>query len=490
MDFWKFFTYSTEYLPTFTSGVFAIFFVFFYIIWANTQHHITLRNAVLLIFSLYIYYKLANEHVLFLIGYALIDYFIGLQIHKEKKETAKKLLLYTSILCNLSILFVFKYFHFTVQTWNLWTGQDIWVPQWTAPLGISFWIFRSLSYVFDIYYETIETPERNYFYYLLYLSYFPMILAGPITRAEPFLEQIKKSTILSDKTISLGYWLILCGLSKKVILSDPLGSNFVLRIFENPGFYTGIESLLAALTYGFFLFYDFSGYTDMALGMSFLVGIQLPQNFNEPFKSQSITEFWRRWHITLFQWFSDYVYTPLNFHLRNWGKAAAIFSMMVTFLLSGIWHGANFTYIIWGILHGIAISYEIATQKLRIALKNLWGNSFHTVFSILCTYLFLTFTFFFFNAPSIENSLYMFDRILNEFHLELLPKWYQEYQLVAHILVAGITIHFLPTSWKNYFENQFIVLHWTLKIMVIVLVVIFVYQFKSLGSIPFVYLQF
>ncbi len=490
MDFWKFFTYSSEYLPTFTSGIFAIFFVIFYLVWSITQHQVTFRNTTLLVFSLYIYYKLSNEFVIFLMFYALIDYFIALQIHKEKKDSLKKLLLYTSVFINISILFVFKYLGFTLQTWNLWTGQDVFIPQIIAPLGISFWIFRSLSYIFDVYNEIIENPETNYFHYLLYLSYFPTILAGPISKAEPFLEQIKNKTHIDDKIISLGYWLIISGLAKKVILSDPLGSNFILRIFENPGFYTGLESLIAAFAYGFYLYNDFSGYTDMAIGMSLLVGIQIPQNFNEPFKSQSITEFWRRWHITLFQWFNDYVFTPLNFSLRSWGKSAAIFSMMVTFLLSGIWHGANFTFIVWGLLHGLAISYEIATQKFRIALKNFWGTHFHTIFSILFTYTFLTFTFFFFNSPSLESSFKMFDRILNDFHAELFLKWYEEYKIVAHILLAGIILHFLPNSWKKFFESQFIVLHWSLKIIVIVIMVIVIYQFKTLGSIPFVYLQF
>lgn len=490
MDFWKFFSYSSEYIPTFTSGIFAIFFVIFYLFWALAQHRIAFRNAVLLIFSLYIYYKLANEYVILLIGYAVIDYLIGLQIYKEKKESLKKLLLYTSLSVNISILFVFKYLAFTLQIWNQWTGQEIFIPTIIAPLGISFWVFRSLSYIFDVYNEIIEEPEKNYFYYLLYLSYFPTILAGPITRAEPFLTQIRQPTQINDKMISLGYWLIIIGLSKKIIFSDPIGSNFVQRIFENPGFYTGLECLLAAFAYGFYLYYDFSGYTDMSIGMSLLVGIQIPQNFNEPFKAQSITEFWRRWHITLFQWLNDYVFTPLNFSLRKWGKSAAIFSMMITFLLSGIWHGANFTFMVWGILHGLAISYEIATQNFRIALKKFWGTSFHTLFSIFFTYVFLTFTFFFFNAPSLESTFRMFDRILNEFHAELFVKWYQEYQLVANILFAGIILHYLPTSWKKFFEIQFIILHWTLKILVIVITVVIVYQFKTLGSIPFVYLQF
>lgn len=490
MNWGKFFTYSTEYLPTFTSGIFAIFFVIFYFIWSLIQHKISYRNTVLLFFSLYIYYKLANEFVLLLIAYAFIDYFIGIQIYKEKKEFLKKILLYTSVFVNISLLFFFKYLAFTLQTWNTWTNQEIFIPSLVAPLGISFWVFRSLSYVLDIYHEMIEEPEKNYFHYLLYLSYFPAILAGPIMKAETFLEQIKKPTQINDQMIGLGYWLIICGLTKKIVLSDPLGSNFVQRIFENPGFYTGLEALIAAFAYGFYLYYDFSGYTDMAIGMSLLVGIQLPQNFNEPFKSQSITEFWRRWHITLFQWFNDYVFTPLNFSLRKWGKSAAIFSMMVTFLLSGIWHGANFTFIVWGILHGLAISYEIATQNFRRYLLKLWGKSFHAFLSILLTYAFLTFTFFFFNAPSIESTFTMFDRILTEFHGELFFKWYQEYQMVAHILLIGVVLHFIPTSWKNFFENQFISVHWTLKILVIVSMVIVIYQFKTLGSIPFVYLQF
>ncbi len=486
MNFFKFFTYSPEYIPVFTSVIFAVFFVIFYIFWVIFNQNIKLRNAVFLIFSLYIYYKLTNEYVIFLVCYAFVDYLIGIQIHREKREFPKKLLVYTSVFVNISILFVFKYLGFSIQTWNLITGQEIVVPQWVAPLGISFWIFRSLSYVLDVYNEMIDSPETNYFHYLLYLSYFPTILAGPIAKSESFFEQIKKTNQLNDKMVSLGYWLILCGLCKKTILSDPMGSNFIQRIFENPGFYTGLESLLAAFAYGFYLYYDFSGYTDMALGMSLLVGIQLPQNFNEPFKSPSITEFWRRWHITLFQWFNDYVFTPLNFSLRRWGKTAAVFSMIVTFLLSGIWHGANFTFIVWGLLHGLAI----ITQKFRITLKNFWGTSFHYIFSVFFTYMFLTFTFFFFNSPSLENTFIMFDRIINEPHFELFKKWYDEYNLVAHTLLAGIILHFLPTSWKNFFENQFIVLHWLLKIVIIVLVVILVYQFKSLGSIPFIYLQF
>jgi len=490
MDLTKIFLYSAEYKPLFTSAIFAIFFVIFYLIWAITQHKILLRNSVILIFSLYIYYKLCNLYVLFLIAYASIDYLLAIQIYYEKKESLKKVLLWTSVLANISILFIFKYLEFTIETYNTWMGTDFWVPQWVAPLGISFWIFRSLSYVLDVYNEVIEIPEKNYFYYLLYLSYFPTILAGPITKAAPFLEQIRKPTVLNDKIISLGYWLIITGLFKKIVLSDPLGSNFVHRIYENPGFYTGLESFLAAFAYGFYLYYDFSGYTDMSLGMSYLVGIQLPQNFNEPFKAQSISEFWRRWHITLFQWFNDYVFTPLNFNLRKWGKMATIFSMLITFLLSGIWHGANFTFMVWGILHGLAICYEILTKNFRNNLKRFWGNNFHFVFSIFCTYSFLTFTFFFFNAPSLNHAFIMLERITTEFHPELLFKWYSEYELVANLLLAGIILHYLSTSWKQFFENQFVNLHWTLKIVVIIISIVIIFQFKTLGSIPFVYLQF
>lgn len=489
-DFLKWWEYSPDKIPTFTSSTFAVLFVGFYILWGIVYRGLWLRNSLLLIFSLYIYYRLSGYYVFLLIGYSFIDYAIGLQLGSEKKEWSRKLLLYTSIAINLGLLFFFKYFNFVMSNYKGWLGEEWMGQEIIAPLGISFWVFRSLSYVIDVYNEVIEIPEPNYLYYLLYLSYFPMVLSGPLMRGESFFSQLRTPTLLEEKHVHLGYLYIISGIFKKVVIADPVGSNFVMRIFENPSVYTGLECLIAGAGYGFYLYYDFSGYTDLAIGLSYLLGIALPANFREPFKSTNITEFWRRWHITLFQWFSDYIYTPLSFGWRQWGKIGIVLSVWITFLFSGLWHGANWTFIIWGLLHGFAISYEIITKQVREKMAQVLPSAIHRFISILLTYSFLTLTFFFFASPTLSDAITMINRIFEEFHGELFGKWLESYFWVACLLGLGIILHYLPTAWKESIRMIFLRLPWSLKTVLLAITVVLAYQFKAMGSIPFVYLQF
>jgi D-alanyl-lipoteichoic acid acyltransferase DltB (MBOAT superfamily) len=319
------------------------------------------RISLLILFSFYFYYKASGLFLLLLILNAVINFYLGKYLGKAESEGKQKLYLYLSLLFNLGILIYFKYTNFFIEVINDFTAGNIQPLDIILPLGISFYTFKSLSYILDIYLEMME-PTNSFRDYLLFVTFFPNILSGPIDRASQFLPQVNKKYFLTRKQVAMGIMLIMLGLIKKIMIADYISLNFIDRVFDAPERFTGVENLLAVYGYALQLYCDFSGYSDIAIGLGLLLGFRLMENFNYPFKAKSISEFWRRWHISLSSWLLDYVFRPLQMGLRNWRKAGNIIALIITFVLVGFWHGASWAFLFWGLLHGIYMAVGLLLQ--------------------------------------------------------------------------------------------------------------------------------
>jgi len=320
---WNDFFSSLQYLPSqplvFQSVTFFLLFGVFYLLYSVFFNSRPIRNGLLLIFSLYFYYKISGYFVGVMVLMASIDYFIGKGIFKAKTPQNKKLLLVLSLVMNVGALLYFKYTNFLIESWTglVHPGIEPVLLKIVQPLGISYFVFKSLTYIFDIHREMIEEPERNWFRYLLYVSFFPNIMAGPISKARDLLPQFISKPLIDRETLSKGMFLIMLGLIKKIVFADYLAANLVDRVFESPQYFTGLDALMASYGGLLQLYFDFAGYTDMMVGFGFLMGFTIEHNFNKPFLAGNITEFWRRWHITLYNWLNEYLYQPLAPRWKN-----------------------------------------------------------------------------------------------------------------------------------------------------------------------------
>ncbi|MGD0711646.1 MAG: MBOAT family O-acyltransferase, partial [Bacteroidales bacterium] len=460
-------------------------------VYAVAFNHVKARNLLLLLFSLYFYYKVSGIALVLLIVISTSDFFIGKGIFNAKKKSGKTWLLLLSLFIDLGCLFYFKYTNFFLQAWaNINGVNDPLVLNIILPIGISFFIFKTLSYIFDLYSETIDVPEKNYINYVLYVSFFPNILAGPISKAADLLPQIKNKLIINHETIGKGLFLIMSGAFKKIVIADFLANNFVDRVFDAPSYFTGFESLMASYGYTIQLYFDFSGYTDIVIGIACLLGFSIMPNFNKPFSAVNITDFWRRWHLTLSAWLRDYLFTPLSLKLRRWNILGLMLAVVITFIICGLWHGARFTFIIWGGLHGIAMAWDRLTNKSRNRIKKSMNSGIYKFISIFITFHFICFTFIIFRATDMATAIKIYEKIFTSVDFSLAGQWIGLYIYPSLVMILGLFLHFTPFRWNTVLVNRFTKLHWIIKVFVIFLAFIVIYQVFSIQAQPFIYLEF
>jgi alginate O-acetyltransferase complex protein AlgI len=306
---------------------------------------------------------------------------------------------------NLGLLAFFKYMPFFIDNWTHVTGRQPQPWNWSLPLSLSFYVFQALTYTIDIY-RRDPKGTRSYLAHLAAVSFFPTTLAGPITRVSSLIDQFEKPKKLDPADGGRALFLIGMGLMKKM-LADYLAGNLVNRVFDFPNLYTGTETLIAVYAYALQIYYDFSGYTDIALGSALLLGIKLPQNFNMPYAAVNIADFWRRWHISLSNWLRDYLYFSLP-GLRSKWKIFTYTNLVITMVLGGLWHGANWTFVIWGALHGVGLAVVRLWQQRTGTAKpsGVWNY-----ISIFATFHFVAFAWIFFRAPNLENAGAILSRI-------------------------------------------------------------------------------
>lgn len=484
-------TYDPTSPLLFNSGLFlALFLLFIPIFYALRRRHLP-RTTWVVLFSLYFYYLSSGIYFGLLVLVATTDFLIGKRLHRAKSRGARKGWLVLSLLIDLGLLCYFKYTNFLYDSFAPLFGAapeghhfDIFLP-----VGISFFTFQSLSYIIDIYRGKIE-PLRRWIDYLFYISFFPQLVAGPIVRAIDFIPQIYKTPSVSRSEFGRGLFLIICGLLKKGVISDYISLNFVDRVFDQPLLYSGFENLMGVYGYALQIYCDFSGYSDIAIGLALWMGYHFNTNFAFPYKSATITEFWRRWHISLSSWLRDYVYISLGGNRK--GKVRTYINLLLTMLLGGLWHGANIRFILWGAMHGVAL----ALHKLLLTLFPRLGKTgkempgWWRAISILGTFHFVCFTWIFFRMGSMEGVGDMLTMMTEEFHPEVIPQFIAGYKGVTALIVLGFVLHFLPERWRLGMERWVMRAPLWAQTLLFAVVLIILTQFRSAGVQPFIYFQF
>lgn len=394
----------------FNSINFAIFLpIVFILYWFVTNRSLKAQNFLLLVAS-YFFYACWDYRFLFLLIFStLLDYFTGIKMSEARSEGAKKGWFWLSVCINLGFLGVFKYFNFFAGSFAdamglLGVQVHPWVLQVVLPVGISFYTFHGLSYVIDIYKNRIQ-PERNFVVYSVFVSFFPLLVAGPIERATHLLPQIKRERVFSYPQAVDGFRQILWGMFKKVVIADNC-AYYANLIFNNYQHYSGSTLLMGALFFTFQIYCDFSGYSDIALGTAKLFGIDLLRNFAYPYFSRDIAEFWRRWHISLSSWFRDYLYIPLGGSKGStWMKVRNTF---IIFLVSGFWHGANWTFIVWGALNALYIMplviFNRNRNNLEIVAQGRILPGLREILQMLVTFTLTTFAWIVFRSENISQA--------------------------------------------------------------------------------------
>ena len=375
------------------------------------------------LFSLYFYYKSSGIYFLLLVFASVSDYWIAHAIYKVRTQRAKYWLVGLSVLVNLGMLGYFKYTNFLIEIANNLFGQGFLNFQNIfLPVGISFFVFQSMSYTIDICRGQLK-PLNNWADYLFYLSFFPQLVAGPIVRAKDFIPQIRQNPLrVTREMFGMGVFLILIGLFKKAVISDYISLNFVDRIFDEPLLYSGFECLMGIYGYALQIYCDFSGYSDMAIGIALLLGFRFPKNFDAPYKSATITEFWRRWHISLSTWLRDYLYISLGGNRK--GRIRTYFNLLVTLLLGGLWHGAAVRFILWGALHGIALALHklwlsVVPGSKATGAEMRW---FWRIPGIFFTFNLVCFGWLMFRAESMKTVQLMLHQIFTKrFNPSVIP---------------------------------------------------------------------
>ncbi len=394
----------------FNSFNFALFLpIVFLLYWLIGKERLKLQN-ILLHGASYFFYACWEWRFLFLLIFStLLDYFTGLKMFDSQNRRMKKFWFWLSIIVNLGFLGVFKYYNFFADSFaqavaNFGFQVNPWTLKVILPVGISFYTFHGLSYVIDIYKSRIKA-ERNFIDYSLFVSFFPLLVAGPIERATHLLPQIKKARSFDYSKAIDGLRQILWGLFKKIVIADQC-AFYANDIFNHSGNYNGSTLLLGAIFFAFQIYGDFSGYSDIALGTARLFGVELLRNFAYPYFSRDIAEFWRRWHISLSSWFRDYLYIPLGGSKGgNWIKVRNTF---IIFLVSGFWHGANWTFIIWGLLNALyimpAIIFDTNRSNLGTVAEGKTLPSFKDFWAMLLTFGLTVFAWIFFRSNSVQHA--------------------------------------------------------------------------------------
>lgn len=467
----------------FSSGTFWALFLFFMPIYALLKRSRMKMVLYVVAFSLYFYYKSSGIFFLLIIATSIIDYLLSLLLATRQKEWQRKLCVLLSVSMSLGVLGYFKYANFLLGSWAQIVGSNFQPLDIILPVGISFYTFQSISYIVDVYRRRIE-PTDSWLEYIFFLSFFPALVAGPIVRADHFLPQIKANRVPERSEVWMGFWLILLGIVKKALLADYI-AQYNDIVFTTPETYTGFENLMAMLGYTMQIYCDFSGYSDMAIGIALIMGFRLPQNFNLPYKSQNVTEFWHRWHISLSSWLRDYLYIPLGGNRK--GKVRTYLNNFTTMLIGGLWHGASWKFVAWGGFHGVALILHKASMPLLSRIPDTRIVKFVSWFITLC---FVIFTMTIFRINVLGDLWVMLHNVFTNFHLDYLPVFVDVRLTWCIFMLVLILSHAMPDGWWQRLGEHFVRWPWIVKLLIFVVVVQLVLQFRSEDVAPFIYFQF
>ncbi|MBD5283016.1 MAG: MBOAT family protein [Bacteroides sp.] len=467
----------------FSSGLFWVLFLLFLPLYGLLKSSKSKMVVFVVLFSLYFYYKSSGLFFLMLIGTSLIDWLVSKAIYNESRRKVKLAYMWGSILLSLSILGYFKYANFFLWNWNAMVEGNFHPLDIILPVGISFYTFQSISYVVDVYKERIA-PTKTWLDYLFFLSFFPALVAGPIVRADYFIPQIEKNEPATKANIYGGLWLIIAGIVKKAVIADYIAQYNDL-IFNDPSLYTGVQTLMGVLGYTMQIYCDFSGYSDMAIGIALMMGFKLGINFDSPYQSRNLTEFWRRWHISLSSWLRDYVYIPLGGNRK--GTFRTYLNNFLTMLIGGLWHGAAWKFVFWGAMHGAGLAVHKACKPI---LDKIPDNFVTTFIFWLITFVYVSLLWVFFRAASFEDSVLIINNIFVDFEWGQIPQFISIRPEWSIMMLTLIILHFIPQRVADRTQEYFIKSPWLLKLGVFLVVVQLVIEFMSEEVAPFIYFQF
>lgn len=545
------FAFSEAFPLIFTQAAFWIFLAVVYLFFVLVYRNIRIRTTYLFFVSLFFYYKTSGLFVLLLLFTTLSNFWLGKAIYYEKRNVIKQVWLSVSVILNLFFLFYFKYADFLVDALNDFFGADLVVTNvlsaWgnallqtdffrvdtiILPIGISFFTFQTITYCVDIYRKKLE-PINSMVDYGFFISFFPHLVAGPIVRAAEFIPLIERPTLVKRAEFNRATFLILKGLIKKMVFADFIAMHFLDKVFDAPSMFSGFTNLMALVGYSLQIYGDFSGYTDIAIGLALLMGFHLPLNFNSPYKALNCGEFWKRWHISLSSFLKDYLYIPLGGNKT--GSYASILitgliltgvslasgslivilsiafvvftflalssyfdsvhrylimniNLMLTMLIGGLWHGASWKFVIWGGLNGLGIIFYKYWRNVSP-----WEESkgyLAVIWKITLTFCFITFTRLFFRGESMEHIASWYNQVSNNMGWSEALTVLVEYKGVFLVMLLGYITHWLPDRLKTWMFESYSDSPLLLKAVMFLVVALICYQAYSASFQPFIYFQF
>jgi alginate O-acetyltransferase complex protein AlgI len=472
------------------SLIFIVFLLLFYCVKNKFKIYILLISSILFISVLSV------NVAIFSLLFAALNYFIGIALDKfRSNQNLKTNIFWLGIFLNIAILGSFKYlnvFFGSMDSKFFDSGIYSLVPSMSimVPIGISYYTFQSLGYLIRVS-RGNENAERNFATYATYLLFFPKFLSGPVSRSNQFLPQLNNPAKYDKNNVETGSRLLLWGLFKKMVIADNLFGP-VSDVYNNVHQFSGLALITVLFIQTIYIYADFSGYTDMALGVAKMFGINLVDNFNRPFLAKNISEFWRRWHISLSSWCNDFIYNPFIIKYRRFGNRAVIAGIFLTFFIVGIWHGANWTFVVLGILQGIAIVYEFHTKKYRLKFAARFSKSTVTMLSRLVVFIFMSVSMVFFFSKSVSDALYFISHLFSNSSLhnadENLISNKMEFSVAIFAFSILFYIELLNERGKNLmvlFLKQPLWLRWICYLAIVALIGIFYSGFNT-----FYYMRF
>lgn len=479
-----FLSYNPAEPMLFSSGTFWALFLIFLPLYALLKKRVWQMATFVVIFSFFFYYKSSGIFVCLLGGTSLLDWLLSRVVARAgSSQTLRRVCVAVSLLASLGILFYFKYANFFLWNINAMVGSNFQPLELVLPVGISFYTFQSISYIIDVYKGRVA-PTATWLEYAFFLSFFPALVAGPIVRADYFLPQIRRNNHATRNQIYMGLWLIMVGVVKKAIIADYIAQYNDL-IFNNPGGYSGFETLMGIVGYTMQIYCDFSGYSDMAIGIALIMGFKLAQNFNFPYKAQNLTDFWRRWHISLSTWLRDYIYIPLGGNRH--GTARTYVNNFATMLIGGLWHGAAWKFVFWGGMHGAGVAVHKASKPYLGRLGDSWPVK---ALAWLVTFSFVALLWVFFRADSWTDSVEIIRSVGRDFSAAYIPAFISARALWVVLMVGIVAAHCLPSRLWGRIAAWFVQSPWVVKLIMFVILIQCVLELRSEDVSPFIYFQF
>ncbi len=464
----------------------ATFIVFFigYLLLEPSRHRRRLL-AYTTAFSLFFAFKANGLMMLLLPTTTLLSWWLTRRMDAQDRRVRRRFLLTTNILLALLPLFYFKYSGLFISSVSAMMGDNLPLGKLFMPLGISFYTFQAISYTVDVYRKRFPatTPLLEYAFYL---TFFPLLMAGPITRASVLIPQEHAAKLPPSGSLAYqGLWLILLGIVKKVIVADYI-AQYNNWIFDSPADYSGFECLMGVIGFTVQIFCDFSGYSDMAIGLAALMGFQLHDNFRFPYQATSLTEFWHRWHISLSTWFRDYVYIPMGGNRK--GEVRTYLNNLATMLVAGLWHGATGMFVCWGLLHGLGLVVNKFFH--RHVFNQVPPSPFSKPLAWLTTFSFVAFAWIFFRAATPSTALQIIQRIASDCSLADLPAFFAARPLWTAFTLVALELHSIRECDYLWLRDRFVTMPWLLKLLLAVIIVQAAVNLSGASVQPFIYSRF